>query len=62
MKYYMASDEKNMKQVRSLIKKLTSKGFACVNDWNLQIIEEENQLADGIGEYEKRELRKRTLC
>ncbi|KWW17399.1 MULTISPECIES: nucleoside 2-deoxyribosyltransferase [Peribacillus] len=54
MKYYMASDEKNMKQVRSLIKKLTSKGFACVNDWNLQIIEEENQLADGIGEYEKK--------
>ncbi|PJN89786.1 nucleoside 2-deoxyribosyltransferase [Bacillus sp. mrc49] len=54
MKYYMASDEKNMKQVRSLIKKLTSKGFVCVNDWNLQIIEEENQLADGIGEYEKK--------
>ncbi|MGE6379464.1 nucleoside 2-deoxyribosyltransferase [Peribacillus muralis] len=54
MKYYMASDEKNMKQVRSLIKKLTSKGFTCVNDWNIQVNEEENQIADGIGEYEKK--------
>ncbi|AOH55113.1 hypothetical protein ABE28_012205 [Peribacillus muralis] len=54
MKYYMASDEKNMKQVRSLIKKLTSKGFTCVNDWNIQVNEEESQIADGIGEYEKK--------
>ncbi|MCK1993324.1 group-specific protein [Peribacillus muralis] len=54
MKYYMASDEKNMKQVRSLVKKLTSKGFLCVNDWNVQADEEAAPIADGISDYEKK--------
>ncbi|WP_057912913.1 nucleoside 2-deoxyribosyltransferase [Peribacillus muralis] len=54
MKYYMASDEKNMKQVRSLVKKLTSKGFLCVNDWNVQADEEADPIADGISDYEKK--------
>lgn len=62
MKYYIASDEKNLKQVRSLIKKLTSKGFTCVNDWNLIEDDENNQIAEGIGEYEKGGLRKLISC
>lgn len=35
MKYYMASDDKNKKQVRSLVKKLKAKGLYCVNEWNV---------------------------
>lgn len=62
MKYYIASDEKNLKQVKSLIKKLTSKGFICVNDFNLITNDEKNQITDGIGEYEKRGLKKPTSC
>ena len=31
----MASDDKNKKQVRSLVKKLKVKGFYCVNEWNV---------------------------
>ncbi|MDM5212363.1 nucleoside 2-deoxyribosyltransferase [Peribacillus sp. NJ4] len=54
VKYYIASDEKNLKQVRSLIKKLTSKGFTCVNGGNLIADDETNQITDGIGEYEKK--------
>ncbi|MBR8645485.1 nucleoside 2-deoxyribosyltransferase [[Brevibacterium] frigoritolerans] len=54
MKYYIASDEKNLKQVKSLIKKLTSKGFTCVNDMNLITNDEKNQITDDIGEYEKK--------
>ncbi|CAH0151305.1 hypothetical protein SRABI96_00721 [Peribacillus sp. Bi96] len=54
MKYYIASDEKNKKQVRSLIKKLTSKGFTCVNDWNLIADDEDNQMTEGIEDYEKK--------
>ena len=52
MKYYIASDEKNIKQVKSLIKKLHAKGFSCVNEWNLfgkNGIKETTSL----GEYEK---------
>ncbi|MFS0891121.1 nucleoside 2-deoxyribosyltransferase [Peribacillus frigoritolerans] len=54
VKYYIASDEKNLKQVKSLIKKLTSKGFTCVNDMNLITNDEKNQITDDIGEYEKK--------
>nr|WP_245402911.1 nucleoside 2-deoxyribosyltransferase [Peribacillus muralis] len=43
-----------MKQVRSLVKKLTSKGFLCVNDWNVQADEEAAPIADGISDYEKK--------
>ena len=53
MKYYIASDEKNIKQVKSLIKKLTAKGFTCVNDWNLIEKEGKKEAANNIGDYEK---------
>lgn len=32
MKYYMAADDTNNKQVRSLVKKLRTKGIHCVNE------------------------------
>ncbi|MED3692237.1 nucleoside 2-deoxyribosyltransferase [Peribacillus butanolivorans] len=54
MKYYIASDEKNLKQVRSLIKKLNAKGFTCVNDSNLIENDDKQGVIDSIGEYEKK--------
>ena len=50
VKYYIASDEKNIKQVRSLIKKLHSKGFLCVNNRN--IIESNEEEVVQISEKE----------
>lgn len=35
MKYYMAADDTNNKQVRSLVKKLRTKGIHCVNEGKL---------------------------
>ncbi|WP_182480613.1 nucleoside 2-deoxyribosyltransferase [Peribacillus asahii] len=32
MQYYLAADEKNKKQVRSLVKKLKTRGYNCLND------------------------------
>ncbi|MFB5285033.1 nucleoside 2-deoxyribosyltransferase [Peribacillus sp. Hz7] len=32
MQYYLATDEKNKKQVRSLVKKLKTRGYNCLND------------------------------
>ncbi|MFJ7679582.1 nucleoside 2-deoxyribosyltransferase [Peribacillus sp. NPDC097198] len=52
MKYYIASDEKNIKQVKSLIKKLNAKGFSCVNEWNL-FDKNGNKETNSLGDYEK---------
>lgn len=35
MKYYMAAEDTNNKQVRSLLKKLRTKGIYCVNEGNV---------------------------
>lgn len=32
VQYYLATDEKNKKQVRSLVKKLKTRGYNCLND------------------------------
>ncbi|MGM9957207.1 MAG: nucleoside 2-deoxyribosyltransferase [Peribacillus sp.] len=53
MKYYIASDEKNIKQVKSLIKKLNAKGFSCVNEWNLFDKNGNKETTNSLGDYEK---------
>lgn len=44
---------KNLKQVRSLIKKLNAKGFTCVNDSNLIENDDKQGVIDSIGSTKK---------
>jgi diphthamide synthase subunit DPH2 len=48
VKYYMATDDTNNKQVRSLIKKLRTKGFYCVNKHEQNIINHSIETAMGL--------------
>lgn len=42
VKYYLATDNNNNnKQVRSLVKKLKTKGYYCVNEWN--VVDQSNE-------------------
>lgn len=35
MQYYLATDDKNKKQVRSLVRKLKTRGYDCLNESNI---------------------------
>ncbi|WP_110927929.1 TIR domain-containing protein [Bacillus massiliglaciei] len=49
MDYYLASDEKNKKQAKSLIRKLKSKGFNCLNE----VFYIDNSVSDSEEQSEK---------
>lgn len=44
MKFYIAADDKTNKHVRSLVKKLRTKGLYCVNSWNDKNDQREDQV------------------
>lgn len=56
MKYYMATDDNNKKQVHSLVKKLRTKGFYCVNEWKAMSQTSDRGIEVQTGNFEEKEI------